>query len=251
MAAIEEVNLDRGRFKVVTKNTSKKRLIVVLEGAQLEVVKVFIIFLNITREYKSYIYIKRPKVNDKFELLNCDDHVDILRQSQRDPATVRPDITLQTLTMLYDSPLHRAGYLQVFVHTEKDVLIEVNQETLIPRTFKGFAPLIVKLLNEGEVRSKEDPSLKLLSVIKNPISDHLPVGCKRYALSAAGKPLKNLRDLVPKEEEPVVIAMGTYAFGNLTTDLTEEFFSVSSYPLAANDVCSRLATAFADAWGVF
>jgi len=56
---------------------------------------------------------------------------------------------------------------------------------------------------------------------------------------------------VPKEEEPVVIVMGTYAFGNLTTDLTEEFFSVSSYPLAANDVCSRLATAFADAWGVF
>jgi len=94
--------------------------------------------------------------------------------------------------MLYDSPLHRAGYLQVFVHTEKDVLIEVNQETLIPRTFKGFAPLIVKLLNEGEVRSKEDPSLKLLSVIKNPISDHLPVGCKRYALSAAGKPLARL-----------------------------------------------------------
>jgi len=44
MADIEEVNLDRGRFKVVTKNTSKKRLIVVLEGAQLEVVKVFIIF---------------------------------------------------------------------------------------------------------------------------------------------------------------------------------------------------------------
>ncbi|XP_016955827.1 ribosomal RNA small subunit methyltransferase NEP1 [Drosophila biarmipes] len=229
MADNEEVNLDRGRFKIVTKNTSKNRLIVVLEGAQLEVVK----------------------VNDKLELLNCDDHLDILRQSQRDPATVRPDITLQTLTMLYDSPLHRAGYLQVFVHTEKGVLIEVSQQTLIPRTFKGFGPLIVKLLTEGEVRAKEDPSLKLMRVIQNPISDHLPVGCKRYALSAAGKPLRNLGDLVPKEEEPVVVVMGSYAFGNLTTDLTEEFFSVSSYPLAANDVCSRLASAFAAAWGVF
>ncbi|KAH8349730.1 hypothetical protein KR084_004862 [Drosophila pseudotakahashii] len=229
MAYIEEVNLDRGRFKVLHLNNTKRRLIVVLEGAQLETVK----------------------VNDTFELLNCDDHVDFLRQNQRDPATCRPDIALQTLLMLYDSPLHRAGLLQVFVHTEKDVLIEVNQQTLIPRTFKGFAPLMVKLLNEGQVLSKEDPTQKLFSVIKNPVSDHLPVGCKKYALSVAGKPLPNLRDIVPKEEdEPVVIVMGTYAFGNLKTDLTEEFFSLSSYPLAANDVCSRLTTAFGDVWGV-
>jgi hypothetical protein len=38
------------------------------------------------------------------------------------------------------------GYLfQVYVHTEKNVLIEINPQTRIPRTFKRFAGLMGKL----------------------------------------------------------------------------------------------------------
>jgi len=43
-----------------------------------------------------------------------------------------------------DSPLNRAGLLQVYIHTEKNVLIEINPQTRIPRTFKRFAGLIGK-----------------------------------------------------------------------------------------------------------
>lgn len=46
--------------------------------------------------------------------------------------------------MLLDSPLNRAGLLQVYIHTDKNVLIEVNPQTRIPRTFKRFAGLIGK-----------------------------------------------------------------------------------------------------------
>lgn len=39
-----------------------------------------------------------------------------------------------------------SGYLfQVYVHTEKNVLIEINPQTRIPRTFKRFAGLMGKL----------------------------------------------------------------------------------------------------------
>lgn len=44
--------------------------------------------------------------------------------------------------MLFDSPLNRAGLLQVYIHTENNVLIEINPQTRIPRTFKRFAGLM-------------------------------------------------------------------------------------------------------------
>lgn len=82
------------------------------------------------------------QVGNSFELLNCDDHTNILKKNNRDPGTSRPDITHQCLLMLMDSPLNRAGLLQVYIHTEKNVLIEINPQTRIPRTFKRFAGLM-------------------------------------------------------------------------------------------------------------
>lgn len=45
------------------------------------------------------------------------------------------------LTLL-DSPLNKAGLLQVYIHTAKGVLIEVNPHVRIPRTFKRFSGLM-------------------------------------------------------------------------------------------------------------
>lgn len=114
---------------------SSNRLIVVLEGASLETVK----------------------VGKGYELLNCDDHAHVLKKHKREPAECRPDIShqvgrarsfrtvhlkpfsapsfsidammpfriMQMLLTLLDSPLNKAGKLQVYIHTEKNVLIEV------------------------------------------------------------------------------------------------------------------------------
>ena len=49
---------------------------------------------------------------------------------------------MQCLLMLLDSPLNRAGLLQVYIHTERNVLIEVNPSTRIPRTFDRFCGLM-------------------------------------------------------------------------------------------------------------
>jgi rRNA pseudouridine-1189 N-methylase Emg1 (Nep1/Mra1 family) len=84
------------------------------------------------------------QIGSSFELLNCDDHASILRKNKREPGSSRPDIAHQCLLMLMDSPLNRAGLLQVYIHTEKNVLIEINPQTRIPRTFKRFAGLMGK-----------------------------------------------------------------------------------------------------------
>lgn len=255
-----EFDLDRNNFKLLHVNTKEKRLIIVLEGAQLETVKVsdsnasisiIIIIINIWH-YCVHVL----QVNRTFELLNCDDHAGILRKNQREPGTCRPDITHQCLLMLFDSPLNRAGLLQVFVRTAQNVIIEINPQTRIPRTFKRFAGLMVQLLHKFQVRANET-SRRLMSVIKNPITDHLPVGCKKYAMSYSGRLVTNCRDLVPKGEEgssayeePVVIVIGAFAHGTLNTDYTEELISISRYPLSAAIACSKLCSAFEEVWGV-
>lgn len=44
--------------------------------------------------------------------------------------------------MLLDSPLNRAGLLQVYIHSQQNVLIEVNPQLRIPRTFARFSGLM-------------------------------------------------------------------------------------------------------------
>ncbi len=75
------------------KGEEERRLIVVLEDACLETVK----------------------WGKGFGLLNVDDHAGILRKHGRDLTSARPDITHQCLLMLMDSPLNRAGMLQVLL----------------------------------------------------------------------------------------------------------------------------------------
>lgn len=104
---------------VLEKNASR-RIVVVLQQASLETVK----------------------TKKGYELLNCDEHVGLHKKAGRNPADSRPDITHQLLLTLLDSPLNKAGLLQVYIETTKHVLIEVSPHTRIPRTFKRFAGLM-------------------------------------------------------------------------------------------------------------
>ena len=68
---------------------------------------------------------------DKYALLNCDDHQGILKRMGRDISEARPDITHQCLLTLLDSPINKAGKLQVYIQTSRGILIEVNPTCLL------------------------------------------------------------------------------------------------------------------------
>lgn len=74
--------------------------------------------------------------------------------------------------------------------------------------------IIVQLLHKFCVRSSDSP-MKLLKVIKNPVTNHLPVGCKKIAMSFSAKEVKNPRDLVPSNE-PIAIIVGAMAHGQVS-----------------------------------
>ncbi|KAF7238157.1 Ribosomal RNA small subunit methyltransferase NEP1 [Varanus komodoensis] len=211
---------------VEPRRAGKRRLLVILEGASLETVK----------------------VGKTYELLNCDKHKSLLLRSGRDPGRSRPDITHQSLLMLMDSPLNRAGLLQVYIHTEKNVLIEVNPQTRIPRTFDRFCGLMVQLLHKFSVRAADGPQ-KLLKVIKNPVTDHLPVGCTKIATSFSAATVTDVRDLVPTAD-PIAIIVGAFAHGSVNVDYSEKSVSISNYPLSAALTCAKITTAFEEVWGV-
>lgn len=90
------------------------------------------------------------------------------------------------------SPLNKAGRLQVFMKTKLNVLVQVNPQIRLPRTFKRFAGLMVQLLHKMKIRAADPKDGKaagdvatpsgrtLLKVVKNPVSAHLPPGAPVY-----------------------------------------------------------------------
>ncbi|RKP16706.1 Nep1-domain-containing protein [Rozella allomycis CSF55] len=218
-----------------------KRLIVVIEGATLETVRV-------------------GKSKDApYQLLNCDDHQGIIKRHGKEIADYRPDITHQCLLALLDSPLNKAGLLQVYIHTQKNVLIEINPHTRIPRTFKRFCGLfgnilfvglLVQLLHKLSIRSVNG-SEKLLKIIENPITNHLPTKCRKIGLSYDA-PVVDINEYVKEipGDEPVVFFLGGMAHGVDNFPDAEESVSISNYSLSAAAACSRLCHAYESLWNV-
>lgn len=222
----EESRKKQKIIKTIHDKKQKKRLIVILEKASLETIK----------SSKGY------------ELMNCDHHKHLMRKHNREPSDCRPDIVHQCLLMLFDSPLNRAGLLQVFIHTTRNVLIQISPQTRIPRTFDRFCGLMVQLLHKLSIHAADGPQ-KLLKVIKNPITDHLPVGCVKLTSSFKAEKCVHPRELATGDE-PVVIVIGAMAHGKVEVDYTEGDFAISQYPLSAALACSKICSGFEEAWDV-
>lgn len=214
-----------------------KRLIVVLSQACLE-----------THKMSS----GGPNGAEKYALLNSDDHIGVLKKIGRDISDARPDILHQCLLTLLDSPINKAGKLQVYIQSAKGVLIEVNPTVRIPRTFKRFAGLMVQLLHKLSIRSTSS-SEKLLKVIKNPVTQYLPPNCRKITLSWEA-PVVNVREYVGGlgDGESLCVAVGAMAKGkdDFADGWVDEKIGVSNYSLSASVACSKMCHAAEDVWNI-
>ncbi|KAM0746469.1 Nep1-domain-containing protein [Meredithblackwellia eburnea MCA 4105] len=233
--------------KTLQEKDQTRRLIVVLEQACLETYK-----HSSSSGGASTARGGKGAGEDKYSLLNCDDHQGVLAKMGRDIAHARPDITHQCLLTLLDSPLNKAGRLQVYIHTAKGVLIEVNPAVRIPRTFKRFGGLMVQLLHRLSIRSING-SEKLLKVIKNPITDHLPTLSHKITLSFDEKPVR-LSSYLPTipETHSIVVFVGAMAHGpdNFADQYVDEKIAISEYSLSASVACGKFCCAVEDLFDV-
>jgi len=158
----------------------------------------------------------------------------------------------QCLLTLLDSPVNKAGKLQVYIQSSKGVLIEVNPTVRIPRTFKRFAGLMVQLLHKLSIRSTTS-SEKLLKVIKNPVSQYLPPNCRKVTLSWEA-PVMNVREYISELEdnESICVVVGAMARGkdDFADGWVDEKIGVSNYSLSASVACSKFCHAAEDVWGI-
>ena len=142
--------------------------------------------------------------------------------------------------------------MQIYIATAKGVLIEVSPTVRIPRTFKRFAGLMVQLLHRLSIRSTNSQE-KLLKVIKNPITDHLPPNCRKITLSFDA-PVVKVREYMEKlgEGESICVFVGAMAKGtdNFADEFVDEKISISNFSLSASVACSKFCHAAEDAWNI-
>ena len=100
------------------------------------------------------------------------------------------------------------------MHSMDNVLISIDPTCKIPRTFKRFSCLMVQLMQKLKIRAVNS-NKTLLKVIKNPVTEHIPVDAIKIGTSTKRKLVqmkKFAEELNPKK--PVCYVIGAVAKGN-------------------------------------
>ena len=146
-------------------NKLKRKLVIILEGASLELGNVK----------------KNPQI------INCDDHYKIIKSMKKKLDEFRPDIIHQCLLNLFDSPLNKVGLLQVYIRTNKNILIEINPKTRIPRTFKRFSGLFSQLFLKNEIGIEDNSHKEIFLKILNTKLEDIIHDIPKILLSEKGR----------------------------------------------------------------
>jgi rRNA small subunit pseudouridine methyltransferase Nep1 len=149
---------------------------------------------------------------------------------------------------LLDSPINKAGKLQIYIHTSKNVLIRVSPTVRIPRTFKRFAGLMVQLLHRHQIRSTSSQE-KLIEVIKN-----RPPNCRKVTLSFDSEVVR-VSDYIGglNKGESIAVFVGAMAKGNddFADHIKDDSIAISQFNLSASVACSKFCHAAEDVWNIF
>mmetsp|Transcript_1880 Transcript_1880/g.1679 ORF Transcript_1880/g.1679 Transcript_1880/m.1679 type:complete len:140 (+) Transcript_1880:363-782(+) len=137
-----------------------------------------------------------------------------------------------------DSPLNKAGKLQVLIRTDKNVLIEINPQMRVPRTYKRFAGLFAQLLHKFKIKADTSQTV-LMKVVKNTFEKVLPIGIRKIGTSSQAK-LVDIQEYVDNLEEmdaekPIAFVIGAVSLGNPAMEIEgiDDCVCISSYGLSA------------------
>lgn len=112
---------------------------------------------------------------------------------------------------------------------------------------------MAQLLTKLKIRASTS-STTLMKIIKNPVTEHLPIGVKIIGTSSKAK-LVHMGEYIKQlgtEKKPIVFVIGAVSVGNpaMENDYVDESICVSNYSLSAACVCSKVTTYFEDMWKV-
>lgn len=102
----------------------------------------------------------------------------------------------------------------------------------------------MQLLQKLSIRASNGPN-KLLRVVKQPVTGHLPVAARRVGLSHSAPAVKRLSEFIPAlpRTAPLVFVVGAFAHGAIDAPYVDETISISEYPLSAACCLARICNA--------
>ena len=111
---------------------------------------------------------------------------------------------------------------------------------------------MVQLLQKFSIRSVNSQE-KLLKVIKNPITDHLPPNCRKVTLSFDAEVVR-VKDYVADmgSTQSICVFVGAMAKGDDTfaDSFKDDSISISNYALSASVACGKFCNAVEDVWNI-
>ncbi|XP_020208459.1 ribosomal RNA small subunit methyltransferase nep-1 isoform X2 [Cajanus cajan] len=189
-------------------------------------------------------------VGKKYQILNPDEHANFLRRKNMNPYDFRPDIVHEALLQIVSSRLCLSGRLRaVFIRTDEGILIRVEPHTQIPKTLGSFCNMMVELLQKFSIKSKGGHG-KLLRLIQNPVTYHLPVNSRKIGLSFSSSKTVQLRDYVTdaNNDENLVFVVGVMAHGKIDVEYIDDL--ISGYPLSVGTCLRRICVALERNWKI-
>ncbi len=111
---------------------------------------------------------------------------------------------------------------------------------------------MVQLLHRLCIRSTNSEE-KLLKVIKNPVTDHLPPNCRKVTLSHDAEVVRvadYISDLGPQQS--ICVFVGAMAKGrdDFADAFKDDTISISNFSLSASVACGKFCNAAEDIWNV-
>ncbi|EPR79346.1 EMG1/NEP1 methyltransferase [Spraguea lophii 42_110] len=161
----------------------------------------------------------------------------------------RADITHHILLTLIDSPLNKSKKMKIFINTTNNILIDVNPNIRIPRTYSRFQGLFKQLFKNLKIKSNDGEIL--MKIIKGPVESYLPPNIRKVGLSQDG-------EKISKEKISHNIENGYCFYVNAISKGTEENFKdlymmikVSNFALSGATAISKICFMLEDILGIF
>ena len=141
----------------------------------------------------------------------------------------------------------------------KNILIEINPKTRIPRTFKRFSGLFSQLFLKNEIGIGDKDNKQIFLKILNTKLENLIGDVPKILLSEKGRLVdietycKNLEyNLKEKKNKDICFIIGTNPKGDIDPMIkyNDDCISLSSFELDSNIICAKICTAFENAWEI-
>lgn len=200
-------------------------------------------------------YLKKAGKSADEVLLDKSYHYIAMRKEKIDSLWKRgrPDIVHICLMSILSTPLYLQSLVNVYVHTIDNKVILIGKQVRIPKSFRRFEGLMIKLFQEKEIKGNIEDGNRdqyLLKIEQNMTFENLLSRIiqpnKVIGFSSTGI-LKNLKTIVNEniniDNKKIVFVIGGFPNGEFSQSTRERFhmtYAITNERLEAHVVISRL-----------